>query len=126
MHRAARVLCVDDEKEILDALTEFLTLHGYEVVTAQNIGDAFMLLAVAPPDVVLLDIGMPRIDGMTALRRIRDSHRQLPVIMLTTNADLALARDTLRRGAFDYVAKPFDFDHLRQVIEAAVVGRRSP
>jgi DNA-binding NtrC family response regulator len=126
MPRAARVLCVDDEREILDTLTEFLTLHGYEVVTAQNAGDAFMLLAVAPPDVVLLDIGMPRIDGMTALRRIRDSHPGLPIIMLTANADLELARDTLKRGAFDYVAKPFDFDHLRQVIEAAVVGRRSP
>ena len=126
MPRVARVLCVDDEKEILDTLTEFLTLHGYEVVTAQNPGDVFMLLAVAPPDVALLDIGMPRIDGMSVLRRIRDSHPQLPVVMLTANADLGHARDTLKRGAFDYVAKPFDFDHLRQVIEAAVAGRRSP
>jgi two-component system response regulator AtoC len=126
MPGAARVLCVDDEQEILDTLTEFLTLNGYEVVTAQNVGDAFMLLAVAPPDVVLLDIGMPRIDGMSALRRIRDSHPQLPVVMLAANVDLALARDTLKRGAFDYLAKPFDFDHLRQVIEAAVVRRRSP
>ena len=123
MPLSARLLAVDDEKEILDALTEFFTLRGYEVVTAQNAGDAFMLLAVAPPDVVLLDIGMPKIDGMTALRRIRASHPTLPVIMLTANVDLALARDTLKRGAFDYVAKPFDFEHLAHVVEAAVAHR---
>lgn len=60
MRRAARVLAVDDDPQILEMLTDFLTVHGYEVVTAENAGDAFMLLAVAPPDVVLLDIGMPR------------------------------------------------------------------
>ena len=120
MPRAARVLAVDDESQILETLTEFLELRGYEVLTAQNAGDAFMILAVTPADVVLLDVAMPGIDGVTALRRIRESHPELPVIMLTANADLALARDTLKRGAFDYVAKPFDFDHLAQVVEAAV------
>ena len=105
---------------VLDVLTDFLTLEGYEVVTAENGGDALMLLAVAPPDVVLLDIGMPGIDGVTVLRHIRASYPKMPVIMLTANADLGLARATLKGGAFDYVAKPFDYDHLAQVVEAAV------
>jgi DNA-binding NtrC family response regulator len=119
----ARVLAVDDEPEILETLTEFLELRGYEVVTAQSAGDALMILAATPPDVVLLDIGMPRVDGITVLRQIRASHPELAVIMLTANSDLALARDTLRHGAFDYVAKPFDFGHLAQVVEAAVAHR---
>lgn len=119
----ARVLAVDDEPEILATLTEFLQLRGYEVVTAQNAGDALMILAVTPPDVVLLDIGMPRVDGLTALRHIRARYPEVAVIMVTGNADLVLARDTLKHGAFDYVAKPFDFGHLAQVVEAAVAHR---
>lgn len=119
----ARLLAVDDEREVLETLAEFFTLRGYEVVTADNAGDAFMLLAAAPPEVVLLDIGMPKIDGLTALRRIRQSHPELPVIMLTANVDLELARRTLTSGAFDYVAKPFDLEHLIQVVEAAVAHR---
>ena len=82
-----------------------------------------MLLSVASPDVVLLDIAMPRVDGVTVLRRIRMDHREIPVVMLTGNTDVSLARDTLKHGAFDYVTKPMDFSTLVTVIEAAVVRR---
>jgi DNA-binding NtrC family response regulator len=118
-----RILAVDDDPQVLDTLTEFLERRGYEVVTAQSAGDAFMILEETPPDVVLLDIRMPRMDGVTALRRLRVSHPELPVIMLTANVDLELARDSLQRGAFDYVAKPPDFAHLARVVEAAVAHR---
>ena len=123
MPGAARVLAVDDDPHVLEMVSEFLTLQGYEVVTAQNAGDAFMLLEAAPPDVVLLDVVMPGVDGMTALRRIRQVHPELPVIMLTGSIDIELARNTLKRSAFDYVAKPFDMDHLVRVVEAAVAHR---
>lgn len=123
MPGAARVLAVDDDPIILEMLTEFLTSQGYEVLTAQNAGDAFMLLEVSPPDVVLLDIGMPGVDGMTALRRLRVVRPDLPIIMLTGSIDVDLGRDTLKRGAFDYVAKPVDFDRLSHVIEAALAHR---
>jgi DNA-binding response OmpR family regulator len=105
---------------ILELLTAVLTPQGYEVVTAQNGGDALTLLEAAAVDVVLLDVGMPGVDGMTALRRIREVHPALPVIMLTGNVDAAVGRATLQRGAFDYVTKPVDFDHLVRVLEAAV------
>lgn len=123
MARAARVLVVDDDAEILETLTEFLTLHGYEVTTAQNGGEALMLLAVAPADVVLLDIAMPRVDGVTALRRIRVDHPDLPIIMLSANSDIDMARRTLSQGAFDYVTKPIGFAHLAMVVEAAIARR---
>jgi two-component system, NtrC family, response regulator AtoC len=109
---------------MLEALTEFLTARGYEVVTLENARDATTLLAVTPVDVVLLDVAMPGTDGATALRRIRESHPSLPVILVAGNPDLELARDTLKCGAFDYVAKPFDFAHLADVVEAAVTRRR--
>jgi DNA-binding response OmpR family regulator len=118
-----RVLAVDDDPMILELLAAVLTPKGYEVVTAQNGGDALMLLEAYAVDVVLLDVGMPGVDGMSALRRIRAVHSELPVIMLTGNVDAAVARATLQRGAFDYVTKPVDFDHLVRVLEAAVVQR---
>jgi len=103
-------------------LTEFLTVNGYEVLTSQNAGDTLMLLAVSSPDVVLLDIGMPGLDGLAALRRIRAIHPELPVI-LSGNADVHVARGALIRGAFDYVAKPFDCNHLAHVIASALSRR---
>ena len=115
---ARRILAVDDNAQFLAMLTEFLTAQGYEVVTAPDAGNAFMLVAVATPDVVLLDIGMPDVDGVTALRRIRARHPRLPVIVCSANVDVA--RDALKRAAFGYVTKPVDFDHLARVVEAAI------
>lgn len=118
---AHRILAVDDNAQFLEMLTEFLTVLGYEVITAPDAGNAFMVVAVAPPDVVLLDIGMPGVDGVTALRRIHARHPELPIIVCSANVDIA--RDALKSAAFDYVAKPVDFDHLAHVVEAAVAHR---
>lgn len=123
MSPVARVLAVDDDPMILELLGAVLTPRGYEIVTAQNGGDALALLESSPVDVVLLDVGMPGVDGMSTLRRIREVHPALPVIMLTGNVDPAVGRDSLQRGAFDYVTKPMDFDHLVRVLEAAVIQR---
>jgi CheY-like chemotaxis protein len=105
MSPVALVLAVDDDPMILELLTAVLTPRGYQVVTAQNGGEALMLLEASPVDVVLLDVAMPGVDGMSALRRIREVHPALPVIMLTGNVDAAVGRDSLQRGAFDYVQR---------------------
>ena len=120
MPRVARVLVVDDEATIVEILTEVLASHGYEVMGTHGAADAFTMMEVSPPDVLLLDINMPLVDGVTVLRRVRHLYPQLPVVMVTANVDEEVARDTLRRGAFDYVVKPFDFAHLVHVVEAAV------
>ncbi|HUF92691.1 MAG TPA: response regulator [Candidatus Limnocylindria bacterium] len=120
MSRVARVLVVEDEAIVLDLLTEFLASQGYEVVGTRGAADAFTMMEVAPPDVLLLDINMPLVDGVTALRRVRALYPEVPVIMVTANVDETVARETLQRGAFDYVLKPFDFAHLIRVVEAAV------
>ena len=116
----ARVLVVDDEALIVDILTDFLSAQGYEVMGAHGAADAFTMMEVSPPDVLLLDIALPLVDGMTVLRRVRALYPDLHVVMVTANADEEVARDALRRGAFDYVVKPFDFEHLARVVAAAV------
>ncbi len=118
-----RVLAVDDDLKILGILTEFLRVKGYEVLAATNAKDAFKLIAASPSHVVLLGIGLSRVGGMTALRHIRTSCPEIPVIIVTGDVDLDFAREALKLGAFRDIAKPFDYVHLADAIEAAVVSR---
>ena len=120
----ARVLAVDDNAVILEMVTNFLTLQGYEVLTASTFSDALMLLTAVPTDIVLLDMGLSDADAVTSVRQIRAGHPDVPVIMVTGTVDPELTRDTLlKAGAFDSVTKPVDFEHLARVIETAI-GRR--
>jgi len=83
------------------------------------------LAAARRPDAVLLDIDMPEVSGEEVLDRLHALDRSVPIVMLTGNADADLARRFLRKGAFDYVAKPFQLDVLERVVATAVaVGRR--
>jgi DNA-binding response OmpR family regulator len=120
-----RILVVDDEPDVTDILVAYFTDLGYAVATAQHGGDAVMLAVVERPDVILLDILMPGVDGVEVLRRVRALDPTLPVIMVTGNADERTARDTLTIGAFDYVPKPFALHQLRGVVEAALASSRS-
>jgi DNA-binding response OmpR family regulator len=113
----ARILVVDDEPGLLDVLQEHLVNCRYHVETALNGEAALAAIARAHPDVVLLDLHMPGMDGLEVLRRIRALAR---VIMVTANTDVPAARETPKSGTFDYVTKPIDFDHLDRVIEAAL------
>ncbi len=122
---SGRLLAVDDEEEITAILTEHFTSLGYEVDVATHGAAALVQAAARRPDAVLLDINMPGVTGVEVFDRLRALDRTVPIVMLTGNADEALARSFLRRGAFDYVAKPFQFAMLEEVVAAAVVvGRR--
>jgi len=116
-----RLLLVDDEAPVLDVLSEYFTTQGYAVETASNGPDALSAARHHRPDLVLLDIRMPGMDGVEVLKKIRDIDPTLAVIMVTANEDMALARETLKSGAFDYVAKPFDFRYLDRAVSAALV-----
>jgi DNA-binding NtrC family response regulator len=117
----ARILIVDDEPEVCATIAETLTSSGYVVSQAQSAREALAMIAEAAPDVILLDIRMPEVDGVQALRGFRALAPDVPVIMLTANADVEMARMTLRLGAFDYVAKPYDLERLRDVVAAALL-----
>jgi two-component system response regulator (stage 0 sporulation protein F) len=116
-----RILIVDDEQSVRDVLSEYFTEQGYEVATAEDGNNALSVLKHHRPDLVLLDVRMPGLDGVQTLRRLREEAPAVSVIMVTANDDLALARDTLKLGAIDYVSKPFDFAHLERAVMAGLI-----
>jgi DNA-binding response OmpR family regulator len=116
-----RLLLVDDDPGVLDLLNEYFAGQGYDVEVASSGEAALSTVRAKRPDLVILDIRMPGIDGVEVLRRLRREDATLPVIMVTANEDVTLARETLNIGAFDYVAKPFDFTHLEQVVTAGLL-----
>jgi CheY-like chemotaxis protein len=118
-----KILVVDDERSVREVLSEFLTELGYEVVDAGSGTEALSRLGRDRPDAVLLDIRMPELDGVQTLRRIRELNTTLPVLMITGNDDAEVAKETIRLGAFDCLAKPFDFDYLDRVLHKVLADR---
>src|SRR5258705_13786761 len=123
-----RILVVDDEAPVREVLTEYFATEGYAVEAATSGLEALSAVRGGRADLVLLDVRMPGLDGVQVLRRIRELTDSVPVIMVTANEDVSLARETLTLGAFDYVAKPFDFDYLDRAVAAGLarVVERSP
>jgi DNA-binding response OmpR family regulator len=118
---SGRILVVDDEVNITSIVDEHFTSLGYTVDVAQDGAAALIQAAAIRPDVVLLDVTMPKVSGDEVLDRLHAIDPTLPIVILTGNADESLARSFLRRGALDYVAKPFQLDTLERVVAAAVV-----
>jgi DNA-binding NtrC family response regulator len=110
-----RLLVVDDEPLILEVLTEHFK-SDYDVETALNGADALGAILRARPDVVMLDINMPRMNGVQVLKDIKQIDDSIAVIMVTANEQVAMAADALRNGAFGYVPKPFDFRYLDHML----------
>lgn len=121
-----RILIVDDEEPVCEVLGEYFATQGYAVETARSGAEALAVVERERPDLVLLDIRMPGLDGVETLRRIRSLDGGVVVIMVTANEDVALARETLKLGAFDYVAKPFDFSYLDRAVAAAFLQAGGP
>jgi two-component system response regulator (stage 0 sporulation protein F) len=116
-----RILVVDDETSVVDVLSEYFAGQGYTVKTANNGEQALGTIPEYRPSVILLDVRMPGLDGVEVLRRIRATDKNVAVIMVTANEDVELARETLKLGAFDYVAKPFDFGYLDQAVTLGLI-----
>jgi len=116
-------LVVDDEPAVREALRRALTLEGYEVELAGDGAEALRSIAVSEPDVVVLDVLMPEVDGLAACRRLRDSGSRVPVLMLTARAGVGDRVDGLDAGADDYLVKPFALEELLARIRALL--RRS-
>ena len=123
MAEVGRLLVVDDTPYVREILHEYFTDIGYRVDTVEDGEQAFETLGRERPDVVLLDLMMPRIDGIDVLTGILLMDPALPVVVLTASTDELLARHLIAHGAFDFVPKPFDFDALERVVTAAVARR---
>ena len=109
-----RVLVVDDEPDAVELLQEFLTAKGYEVLTASDGEEALRKVKEERPHVILLDVRMPRMNGLEVLKRVRAMDHEVGVIMVTAVNEEETGRQALQLGAFDYITKPLDFTYLER------------
>jgi two-component system response regulator HydG len=118
-----RVLVVDDEASARSGLEILLSQEGFCVDTAEHGLAALEVVADRPPDVVVTDLKMPRMDGLELLGRLRERDPHLPVIVVTAFGDVASAVNAMRHGAENYLVKPVDFDELTVAIQRAIERR---
>jgi two-component system response regulator MprA len=118
-----RLVVVDDDRALRDALRRALMLAGYEVLLAESGATALSEVASGVPDAVVLDIGLPDIDGLEVCRLLRREGNRVPVLMLTARDAVSDRVDGLDAGADDYLVKPFDIDELKARLRALL--RRS-
>ncbi|MER7501505.1 response regulator transcription factor [Nonomuraea pusilla] len=118
MTEPARLLVVDDEPALREALQSSLEFEGYKVTTADDGQAALDELAREAYDAVLLDVMMPRLDGLTACRRLRAAGNHVPVLMLTARDAVGDRVSGLDAGADDYLVKPFELDELLARVRA--------
>ncbi|NLI81909.1 MAG: sigma 54-interacting transcriptional regulator [Deltaproteobacteria bacterium] len=114
------ILIVDDEKNYLLVLEDLLLEEGYRVVTSDNGARALEILKAHELDVVITDMKMPGMDGMSLLEHIHAMHPDLPVIMMTAYGSVEKAVEAMRKGAFDYILKPFENEELKLTIRKAI------
>ncbi len=119
----ARILVVDDEASARSGLEKLLKQTGYDVRSAADGALALEVAAESAPDVVVTDLKMPNMDGMTLLSKLREQDPELPVIVTTAFGDVSNAVDAMRKGAADFITKPIDFDVLSVAIERALEQR---
>jgi DNA-binding NtrC family response regulator len=119
-----RILVIEDERTALQSLALLLEDEGFEVLKAES-GEMGLRLALQQePELVLLDIRLPDIDGITVLRRLRSGHSEAAVIIMTADTNSSNAIRATQNGAFDYIAKPIHDDHLLVLIRRALEYRR--
>ncbi len=110
-------MVVDDEQDMRWLLANILKSKGYQVKEAVDGVDALAKIEQNPPDLVMLDMKMPRMDGMETLKNIRKINYSLPVIMLTAHGDIPSSVEAMRNGANDFLTKPFDNDQIVYAIK---------
>lgn len=116
--RDANILVVDDEESLIDLVSSALRFAGYSVDTESNGFDALRHIKRSTPDLVVLDVNMPEIDGFEVCRRIRRDGVDIPVIFLTARDEIDDKRTGFRQGGDDYLTKPFSLEELGLRIEA--------
>jgi DNA-binding NtrC family response regulator len=121
---SARILIVDDEEIVIRSCLRILGNGDYEVEAVQDGWEALRKVDETDYDVVILDIMMPEIDGLEVLQRVKETHPDVDVIMVTGHSQIETAVRSMKLGAFDYLPKPFDPDELELVVERALERRR--
>jgi len=112
----ARILVVDDEPDAVELLVEYLTGKGHTVTSAASGPEALHKLKEDRPHLILLDIMMPGMSGLEVMKRARAIDSEVGIIVVTAAHDEELGRQALTLGAFDFITKPIDFQHLDQCL----------
>jgi len=135
----ARILLVDDERNLVTMLGKILRRQGHDVVLAENGEDALRQVALtrppgpdegserdpeAPFDAIVSDLQMPRMDGMTLLRELKEHHPEIPVVVLTGHGSIESAVEAMKIGAYDYIIKPCNPDEIILVLQRAIEASR--
>lgn len=115
-----KILIIDDEKDTCDIIGEIMIDEGYQVFTALSGQSALRIVKKNRPDLILLDIKMPKMDGVEVLRRVKKIDKDVVVVMMTAYGALDTAKEAMRLGANDYVTKPFDVNFIKAVVKEAL------
>jgi DNA-binding response OmpR family regulator len=124
MSEQATILLIEDEARLRHNLQILLQNEGYCVVTAEHGAEGLQRLQEEPFDLVITDLVMPKMDGFQVMEYLQDHYRDTVVVVITAYASTESAIQALRRGAYDYIAKPFDIDLLHIVIKRALEKSR--
>jgi DNA-binding NarL/FixJ family response regulator len=119
-----KILIVDDDRDIQVVLSDLVKSEGYDACVAGNGQAALKKISTHSPDLILLDIRLPGIDGMSLLEKIRKVDDALCVVMLTGYGDIKDAVKAIKLGAFDYITKPFDNDEIMEIIRFALSSKK--
>lgn len=115
--KIGRVMVVDDEENIREVLSSYLDSLGYDVVTASDGEDAIGKFSTGSFDLIVSDLLMPTIDGLELLKKIREKDRDVIFLMITGYPSIETAVDAIKKGAYDYITKPFHMEDVKLRIE---------
>ena len=121
---SASVLIVDDEVSILNSLSSILEDEGYEVAVAKSGTEALKICLVDPPDLMLLDIWMPEMDGLETLRKVKESYPATQVMMMSGHGSIETAVKAIKLGAYDYIEKPLSLENVTLRVKHALEQHR--
>ncbi len=119
------ILIVDDEKLLLHSLKTALSRGGYQAITATSGEEALESFRENNPDIILLDVKLPDMDGMQVLKKIKAVDGNVPVIIMTAFSGIKGAVEAIKLGAYDYIAKPFDIDELKFVLARSLASQKA-
>lgn len=114
------LLVVDDDTTFNELISQFLTREGFRVISSYRSAHALQVLSNEKPDLVLIDYKLPEMDGLELTRRIKKIHPGLPVVLISNYADLRVAVNSIKLGAFEFITKPVNPDELLKVIQLAL------
>lgn len=122
---AERVLIVDDEKNIVSSLRDILSDEGYEVSFAEDGLGALKMIQSDPPDLILLDIWLPEMDGIEVLKTVKTYHPEIEVLIMSSHGTIDTAVQATKLGAYDFIEKPFSLDQLTQSVESVFKDKKN-